>query len=516
MLLRLVHRSKWFVLLLMVAQIAVAQQLTPSTYNYGKVKLWNNQKATYTFTNNSSQRVLFLPIPYQRNLYIHLPEGYIQPGESVEIEAVYYTEDLGNFLVQQPLYLSGWSEPVYLSMKGKIQSFHPDAHIACPNMGQEQKEEASSQMAEIIVKDKETGEILNGVDILLVGPDKNFFVERTTKKSVPLKRIGTGLYQVDVSKPGYVTNQELVYINKNNQVIIIELEKSPHDFDVIETIPETEKEDEIVEIEKPKESDQDAIERLRKKMDERFKERKIIEKDVMVIKETSDSANTDDPISEMVEVPIPEDTMIQQVDPTPKEDFSETGELNPEKYASNNVVFLIDESSSMMLKGKMDLLKLSMKKAVSALREEDRVTIIVYSKHAEVRLASTPGNKKDIINAVIDSLSPGGRSYGAEGLAMSYRFAKQNFIENGNNQLILATDGLFNSPDYTERDMYSMAQTHAAVGILTTVVGFGKNKEAIAFMRTLSDSGSGSFITIKSEQEAQDALLSEIMHNALR
>lgn len=512
MLLQLVHRSKWFLLVMLLSQTAFGQQLLPHTYNYGKVKLWNNPKAEFTFTNNSDQRVLFLPIPYQRNLYIHLPEGYIQPGESVDIEAIYYTEDEGNFSVQQPLYLSGWSEPVYLSMKGKILTFHPDAHIACPNMGQEQKEEASSQIAEIVVKDKATGEILNGVDILLVGPEKNFFVERTRKKSIPLKKIGTGLYQVDVSKPGYITKQELVYINKNTQQIIVEIERNPNDFDVIETVPETNSDDQIVEIEKPKESDQDAIERLRKQMDERFKERKIIEKDVMVIKETSDSTITEEPVPEITQI----DTLVPEVDKTPKEDFSESGELNPEKYASNNVVFLIDESSSMMLKGKMDLLKISMKKAVSALREEDRVTIIVYSKHAEVRLASTPGNRKDIINAVIDSLTPGGRSYGAEGLAMSYRFAKQNFIASGNNQLILATDGLFNSPDYTDRDMYSMAQTHAAVGIKTTVVGFGKNKEAISFMLQLSENGNGRFITIKSQAEAEDALLSEIMQNALR
>lgn len=514
MLLQLFSKSKWLLGLLLLSQAAVGQVLLPNTYNYGKVKLWNNQKAEFTFTNNTDQRVLFLPIPYQRNLYINLPEGYIKPGESVNIEAIYYTEDLGNFSVQQPLYLSAWADPVYLSMKGKILTFHPDAHIACPNMGQEQKEEATSQIAHIIVKDKTTGEILNGVDILMVGADKNFFVEHTKKKSIPLKKIGTGLYQIDVSKPGYITNQELVYINKTTQEIIVEIERNPYDFDVIETVPEVGDEDVIVEIEKPKESDQDAIERLRKEMDERFKERTIIEKDVMVIKETSDSTDPNPPINEITQ--IPEDTVIQEIETTPKEDFSSSGELNPDKYASNNVVFLIDESSSMMIKGKMDMLKVSMKKAVSALREEDKVTIIVYSKHAEVRLASTPGNKKDIINAVIDSLTPMGRSYGAEGLAMSYRFAKQNFIEDGNNQLILATDGLFNSPDYTERDMYSMAQTHAAVGIKTTVVGFGKNKEAISFMRNLSQNGSGSFITIKTQDDAQNALLSEIMQNALR
>ncbi|MFT5723257.1 MAG: Mg-chelatase subunit ChlD [Bacteroidia bacterium] len=516
MLLQLAIRRVGVIGLIILAQSAFGQQMTPGIYNFGKVKLWNNPKAELTFTNNSNKRVMFLPISYQQNLYVNLPQGYIEPGQSVKIEAIYYTESSGNFSIKQPLYLSGWGEPIYLGLKGKILTFHPDAHIACPNMGQEQKKQATSQIAQIIVKDKSSGEILNGVDVLLVGPDKNFFVERTTKKSIPLKKIGIGLYQIDVSKPGYITNKELIYINKNTQVIVIELERSPYDFDVIETIPETKEDDVVVEIEKPKESDQDAIERFRKIMDERFKGKTIIEKDVMVLKESRDSSQeVKDSIQEVVNKPSP-DTTGQVVEETPKEDFSNTGELNPEKYASNNVVFLIDESSSMMINNKMDFLKISMKKAVSVLREEDRVTIIVYSKHAEVRLVSTPGDRKDIINAVIDSLTPGGRSYGAEGLAMSYRFAKQNFIPSGNNQLILATDGLFNSPDYTERDMCSMAQTHAAIGIKTTVVGFGKDKEAIAFMLKLSDNGKGRFITIKTQSEAQKALISEIMQNALR
>jgi Mg-chelatase subunit ChlD len=512
MLLRFAFRSFGILLAVLLSSTGYGQQLRPSTYNYGKVKLWNNPKAELTFTNSSAQRIIFLPIPYQQNLYVHLPDGYIEPGETVEIEAIYYTESRGSFEVHQPLYLSGWNEPVYLNLKGKIATFHPDAHIACPNMGQEQKVPAVSQVANIIVKDKNSGETLNGVDILLVGPDKNFFVEKTRKMRIPLRKVGIGLYQIDVSKPGYVTNQELVYINKKTREIIIEIERNPYDYDVIESVTETEEEDEVIELEKPNESDQDIIERLRKKMDEKFSGKTIIEKDVMVVKEPGDSSEAETPIAQTSQVDTIEDTRTD----VPKEDFSSTGELNPEKYASNNVVFLIDESSSMMLNNKMDMLKTSMKKAVSALRAEDRVTIIVYSKHAEVRLASTTGDKKNIINAVIDSLTPGGRSYGAEGLAMSYRYAKQNFIAGGNNQLILATDGLFNSPNYTERDMYSMAQSHSTVGIKTTVVGFGKNKEAMAFMRHLSDDGGGSFITIKTADQAQDALLGEIMQNALR
>ncbi|MBO6516304.1 MAG: VWA domain-containing protein [Bacteroidia bacterium] len=512
-----------------MALASYGQQLAPNVHNFGKVKLWNNPKAHFTFTNPSNKRVLFLPIPYQRNLYVHLPEGYIEPGETVEIEAIYYTEELGNFTLNQPLYLSGWPDPIYLNMKGKILTFHPDAHIACPNMGQEQKEEARSEVAQIIVVDKETGELLTGVDLLLVGTSHNYFVEKTRKTHVPLKRMPIGLYQVDVSKHGYMGKKELLYINKKTETIIFELERNPMNTDVIEEQHDFDdgSDDEIVEIEKPKESDQDAIERIRRRMDERFKGRKIFEKDVMVVKEPGDT------IEDVEEVDTSEQFDFTQVTPehtpentpetTPtdttteeKLDFAENGQLNPDKYASNNVVFLIDESSSMMLGDKMDMLKTSMKRLVNVLRPEDMVTIVVYSRRAEVRLSATPGDQKDKIISVIDSLAPGGRSYGAEGLSMSYDYARANFITGGNNQIVLATDGLFNSPNYTSRDMYLMANENAGQGVLTTVVGFGKNKEAMQFMKELSANGNGSFIKVKTPEEAEDALLTEIMNNALR
>lgn len=396
------------------------------------------------------------------------------------------------------------------------------------------KVEASNGITQLIVKDKETGELLNGVDVLLQGNRKNFFIEKTRQNTVPLKKLPIGLYQIDVSKPGYQTKQEMVYINKNSNTVIVELERNPFEYDVIEEIP-NDGEDEIVEIEKPQDSDKDAIERLRTIMDEKFKGRTIIEKDVMVLKEPSDSSTSEEeptpeesgeivrfdpkpkpPVTTEPE-PVLEDTAKVPAEPKqPVADFSTTGELNPDKYASNNVVFLIDESSSMMLPGKMDLLQKSMKELVSVLRKEDMVSIIVYSKTAEVRLKSTAGDNKELIYAVIDSLDPGGRSYGSKGLSMAYGLAKRNFISSGNNQIILATDGLFNSPEYSERDMYGMAQTHASIGIKTTVVGFGRDKEAIIFLENLSTNGKGSFIRIKSEEDARNALLQEIMSNALR
>ena len=161
-------------------------------------------------------------------------------------------------------------------------------------------------------------------------------------------------------------------------------------------------------------------------------------------------------------------------------------------------------------------MKTAMKELVSVLRHEDLVTIISYSSKTKILIASTPGDQKDMIYAVIDSLEAKGNSYGHRGLERAYEFALNNFIKEGNNQVILASDGLFNSKEVTEKEIFEMAESNSILGIRTSVVGFGKSKEALKFLKKLSANGRGSFIKITSESTAQSALVEEIMKNAIK
>jgi Mg-chelatase subunit ChlD len=483
-------------------------QLTPNQHDFGKIKLWNNPKATFTYTNNTSQRQMFLPIRYKRDIYLHLPEGYIEPGQSATIEAVYYTEERGTFSIAQPLYLSGSPTAINLKMRGRILSFHPDAKTVCPTIEHKDNPTPKATTTTITVYDKKTGLVINGVNILLVGASTNYFVEHTRKPKLPLKGIPIGLYQLDISKEGYSPLQHIQYISKNGNNLVFELEPLVGIEPTPIPEPEIVMDDRIIEIEKPSESDQDAIERIRKMMDERFRGRRIIEKDVLVLKE-GDSAKID-------EVTIVESEPVPTIPEKILDDFDKSGKLNSEKYASNNVVFLIDVSGSMKIDDKLESMKVSMKSLVEVLREEDLVTIVIYSTKARIVLTSTSGEKRDKINEVIDGLIANGSSRGAEGLSMAYNFALQNYIPKGNNQIILASDGLFNSREMTEKDIYEMANIHLSKHVSTSVVGFGKREQAREFMNTLADSGGGNYIHIKDLQEAQSALIAEIMHNAVK
>jgi Ca-activated chloride channel homolog len=111
---------------------------------------------------------------------------------------------------------------------------------------------------------------------------------------------------------------------------------------------------------------------------------------------------------------------------------------------ASNLVFLIDVSGSMNQPNKLPLVKQSFGMLTDQLRENDRVSIVVYAGAAGKVLEPTSGADKNKIRQALDRLSAGGSTAGGAGLRLAYTLAKENFREGGNNRVIIATDGDFN------------------------------------------------------------------------
>ncbi len=109
-----------------------------------------------------------------------------------------------------------------------------------------------------------------------------------------------------------------------------------------------------------------------------------------------------------------------------------------------NLVFLVDVSGSMDQPDKLPLLKAGMKMLTDQLRDDDKVTIVVYAGAAGLVLEPTAGKDKAKIKAALDRLQAGGSTAGGEGMALAYAKAKEAKIDGGINRIILATDGDFN------------------------------------------------------------------------
>lgn len=182
----------------------------------------------------------------------------------------------------------------------------------------------------------------------------------------------------------------------------------------------------------------------------------------------------------------------------------EKAELPP-----SSLVFLIDVSGSMNTPNKLPLVKSSMEMLVKELRAKDRVAIVVYAGAAGQVLESTPGNQKDKILAAIKKLQAGGSTAGGEGIKLAYSIAEENFIEGGNNRVILASDGDFNVGVSSNAEMERLVEKEREKGIFITVLGYGMGNYKDDKMEIIANKGNGNYAYIDNMQEARKTLITE-------
>jgi Ca-activated chloride channel family protein len=158
---------------------------------------------------------------------------------------------------------------------------------------------------------------------------------------------------------------------------------------------------------------------------------------------------------------------------------------------------------------KLPLLKSSFKMLVNELREQDHVAIVVYAGAAGLVLKPTSGgNKKEIIEA-LDRLQAGGSTAGGAGINLAYAIAREHFKSDGNNRVVLATDGDFNVGESSNASMERLIEQKRQDGIFLTVLGFGMGNYKDSKMEILADKGNGNYAYIDNITEAKKVLVNE-------
>lgn len=170
---------------------------------------------------------------------------------------------------------------------------------------------------------------------------------------------------------------------------------------------------------------------------------------------------------------------------------------------ASNLTFLIDVSGSMGSTNKLPLLKSAFKLLVNQLRKQDKVAIVVYAGAAGVVLEPTSGDKKEKIINALNKLQSGGSTAGGAGINLAYKLAEQNFKKNGNNRVILATDGDFNVGASSDKAMKNLIEDKRKSGVFLSVLGFGYGNYKDSKLETLADQGNGNHAYIDTMQEAQ-------------
>ncbi len=185
-------------------------------------------------------------------------------------------------------------------------------------------------------------------------------------------------------------------------------------------------------------------------------------------------------------------------------------EIQTTNLPANNLVFLIDVSGSMMSADKLPLLKSGLNLLVDQLRPIDKVSLVVYAGAAGIVLEPTSGDKKEKIMNAIEQLQAGGSTAGGAGIALAYKTAKENYLKDGNNRVILCTDGDFNVGASSDGELVSMIEKKREEGTFLTVLGFGTGNYKDSKMEQLADKGDGNYAYIDNILEAKKVLVKEM------
>jgi len=215
--------------------------------------------------------------------------------------------------------------------------------------------------------------------------------------------------------------------------------------------------------------------------------------------EGNDVLNT---VASVIKTPWTEDTYLLTVGMQAKN--IETTDIR------NNLVFLLDVSGSMYAANKLPLMQQAFIMLLQNLDENDRVSIVTYAGSDAVLLDGEMGSEKLKIEAIISDLQASGSTAGAKGIQTAYSIARKNFIEGGNNRVILATDGDFNVGISSQKGLEELIVNEREDGIYLSVFGFGMGNYKDNKLETLASKGNGNYGYIDNLLEARKALIEDI------
>lgn len=189
------------------------------------------------------------------------------------------------------------------------------------------------------------------------------------------------------------------------------------------------------------------------------------------------------PVEKKVEeTPPPAEPVVEEI---PDESITFEG------FPLNNLVLLLDVSSSMNKPGRLPLLKKDLIHLVKLMRKQDEISIVAYSDKAYAVLSPTSASDTTKIIKAFKNLKSSGITNIADGLKQAYKMARQNFKANGNNRIILATDGEFNMAE----SFYGLAEKNS-IDIPLTVFDFNEKPEPTAPLQGLAQKGKGNYIKV--------------------
>lgn len=470
-------------------------------HDFGEINANDSRYVDVYLKNKTGKDAFILSVKKPMEVVYIQRSAFISPDSSSVIRFQINKKTKGKFSYTIPVYTSDKNEPTEIILTGKIESLPEQNNnfTACPTFGQAPAHgNPLDFMLTVETIDKATGESLGKSKVAIIQNGSALGKWETASNGRLKLKIPLGITYFYASHPGYFPAEEGLYVNfKRNHVVLALTQKEVKPEIKIPEVPET--------IEVPEEL---IVEEVPAKQEKVIAE---VEERVIIIDETNPQEID---LSDVIEKTIketPED--VEEFIPPAFKELDENN-FDAAHFKPVNVVFVIDVSSSMRQYDRLELLKYSLDQLVDMLRPQDKIGLVAYANEARVLLATTPGDRKEDIIKEVKDLKASGLTAGGAGIKLGYKQAKKNMIKDGQNHLIIITDGAFNrsSGDYKKYIEKNLRKSN----ITMSVVGIKSNERAEVSMREAAELGNGRFILIEKLADAQTKLKQEIRLSSFR
>lgn len=458
-----------FLFSLLILSASAQLEMVDKVKDFGILRRADANWTDFEIRNSGSADAIIFRVEGPKNTDIKLSAKTVKAGTSEFIRVAVSPKAEGKFSIDLEVHASPWAKPVKIEVKGE-STFAASSLIPCPDFGSNAS--ANDNEFHISVRELIKNIPIDNAEIAVYKDGRKIDNLSTNQHGEVSAQLPYGRYFFSIEHDGYQMDTAL-YVNAVNSHLLAMLEA-----------------------------------------------KEIVYADIIKEDGVDDLEEDDEEIGfeEEVKIPIPP----RPIDPPVVEHTTrniptavepEYSVLPLSAFKENNLVFLVDVSTSMKKDGKLDLLKIAMVELLDVLRPVDRFSLISYSSETNVIIETGSNLDRDACIAAILALEAGGGTEGAKAINKAGQVAQSHFIENGNNQIILATDGAFNQAidkalKYTSK--------YKRKNIQLSVLGIKCGPFTTKQMNMLVDVGGGRFVPVNQASDAGTQLIDEIKKSSVR
>lgn len=465
-------------LFLVAARTYSQTHVDKTQFDFGDLLQHSERFIDFKFSNSGKKTEFILRIKTPREVTYRLEKDNIIGGGAILVRFNVNPTQTGYFSYNVEVYTSDRNEAYVLRLYGNAKELNTssDYLTACPDFSQQRSAPVRSNFdLTVLTVEKGSGKPLAQSLVSFIQNGEPLGQWKTKANGEITQEAESGYMYFYASHPGYFPSEKGSYIQANNRYIVLELRKNP----AYQTPP-------VIETQ--------AVENA-----SIAENQPLPKRDTQVIRM---------PVSEQIELfPRPLDSLPKQLMEVGDLAHIPTETFDEAHFKPNNIVFVLDISMSMNTGDKMELMKYALNSLAAYIRPCDKVSIITYASTTQMVLSGASGSEIEKIKSTVESLKGGGFTAGGAGIKLGYKTAKSNYIENGNNQVIVITDGAFNrdSDDYKKTIKKQLKS-----GYTMSVVGIQNKAKEEEEMRSIAKMGAGRYVPIFKLEDARWNLIFEL------